>query len=173
MNQEVSFGVRTIEGGTARLNDDYVPIDIEFTMKPRENEVKVEVKIVDNNEWEPDMDFWVEIYDVDTKKKLYGDDTKTVVTILDEDFPGTLSFDNTEIKVSKKSEKIEVKIMRNDGSDGEIQCTIRTQPLSEKTGAPNNAVEFEDYLPKHEKVIFEHGETEKTIQILIMNEKVP
>jgi len=36
-----------------------------------------------------------------------------------------------------------------------------------------NAVEFEDYLPKHEKVTFENGETEKVVSILLMNEKMP
>jgi len=49
------------------------------------------------------MDFHVELYNPDSadKKRLPGDDTKTVITILDEDFPGTLGFENTEIRVNK------------------------------------------------------------------------
>ena len=43
---------------------------------------------------------------------------------------------------------------------------IRTEPLSENN--PNNAIEFEDYLPKHEKITFLHGENEKTIQISLV-----
>jgi len=50
---------------------------------------------------------------------------------------------------------------------------IKTMPLSEDIAINNNAIEFEDYLPKHEKIIFDHGETEKIIQILLMNEKLP
>jgi hypothetical protein len=72
-------------------------------MTKRENEFEVSIKIFDNNEWQPDLDFSVEIFDPTskTKERLYGDDTKAKVTILDEDFPGKLGFDNTEISVSK------------------------------------------------------------------------
>jgi hypothetical protein len=36
-----------------------------------------------------------------------------------------------------------------------------------------NAVEYEDYLPKHDLVTFEHNETEKIIPVMLMHEKVP
>ena len=36
-----------------------------------------------------------------TKERLWGDDTKAKVTILDEDFPGKLGFDATDLSVSK------------------------------------------------------------------------
>jgi len=48
---------------------------------------------------------------------------------------------------------------------------IKTEPAIEGSAGPDNAVEFEDYLPKHEKITFGHGENEKTIQIVLMNEK--
>jgi len=48
---------------------------------------------------------------------------------------------------------------------------IKTEPLMENSPGPDNAVEFEDYLPKFEKITFGHGENEKTIQIVLMNEK--
>jgi len=34
--------------------------------------------------------------------RFKGDDTKCMITVLDEDFIGTLSFDLTEVTVSKK-----------------------------------------------------------------------
>jgi len=51
---------------------------------------------------------------------------------------------------------------------------VRTEQLTE-TGkaAQNSAAEFDDYLPKHDKVEFENQETEKTIQITLVNDKVP
>ena len=61
----------------------------------------VYVPIIDNNEWEPDLDFHVELYDPETGKRLVGDDTLSKVTILDEDFPGTLGFEITSISVSR------------------------------------------------------------------------
>ena len=48
---------------------------------------------------------------------------------------------------------------------------IKTEPFMEGQAAADNAVEFEDYLPKFEKITFGHGENEKTIQIVLMNEK--
>lgn len=48
-----------------------------------DNQLVIHVPIIDNNEWEPDMDFLVELYDKKTGVRLPGDDTQTRVTILD------------------------------------------------------------------------------------------
>ena len=84
---------------------------------------------------------------------MNGDDTKCMITILDEDFPGSLGFAEKDIRISKKAEKIDITIVRLEGADGQISCMIRTEPLSE-TPNPSNAEEYEDYVPKYEKVIF-------------------
>jgi hypothetical protein len=64
--------------------------------------------------------------------------------------------------VNKNSEYINIKVVRTEGADGTISCMLKTEPLSE-TSSPNNAEEFEDYVPLHSKVTFKHSETEKTI----------
>jgi len=61
----------------------------------------VHVPIIDNEEWDPDLDFCVELYDLQTEERLPGDDTQCRVTILDEDFPGTLGFEITSLSVSR------------------------------------------------------------------------
>jgi hypothetical protein len=66
-------------------------------MSKREGEKTIEVDIIDNEDCQPDLDFYVEIYDVKTNERLDGDDTECKVTILDEDFPGKLGFANTEV----------------------------------------------------------------------------
>jgi solute carrier family 8 (sodium/calcium exchanger) len=124
-NTEVSFGVRTIDD-TATQPKDYGAIDEVVTIPKKQNEIKVKVPIVDDDEWEPDLDFFVELYDPKNGEKLFGDDTKCKVTILDEDFPGILGFEVTEMKVSKKQGKVSVTVVRRDGSDGTIQCTFET-----------------------------------------------
>jgi hypothetical protein len=53
--------------------------------------------------------------------------------------------------------------VRLEGADGTISCMIRTEPLGDNN--PNSAHEFDDYLPKHEKITFLHGETEKSVVI--------
>lgn len=44
--------------------------------------------------------------------------------------------------------------------------------MSDKIVEGTNAVEFEDYLPKCEKVIFESGEMDKVVPISLVNDKV-
>ena len=51
---------------------------------------QVFINIHDDEEWEPDLSFWIELYDIETGERLQGDDTRCKVTILDEDFPGKL-----------------------------------------------------------------------------------
>ena len=41
-----------------------------------------------------------------------------MITILDEDFPGSLGFAETDIRISKKAEKIDITIVRLEGADG-------------------------------------------------------
>ena len=52
------------------------------------------------------------------------------MTILDEDFPGTIQFESTDIRVSKDASEVEINIERVDGSDGTIACMISTEPLT-------------------------------------------
>ena len=74
---------------------------------------------------------------------------------MDEDFPGCLGFENTDITVKKADKKVQIVIKRFDGQDGKISCMIRTEQLVDQ-GSNNNAVEFEDYLPREERVTFQH-----------------
>jgi hypothetical protein len=59
--------------------------------------------------------------------RFSGDDTSSKITILDEDFPGTLGFQNTEIIASKLQDRVDIKILRSEGSDGKISCMIKTE----------------------------------------------
>jgi len=86
------------------------------------------VPIVDDEEWEPDLDFIIELYDPNSvdADRLPGDDTRCTVTILDEDFPGTIGFESPELTVAKGDNEIMIVVTRSDGSDGVISCQIKT-----------------------------------------------
>lgn len=157
---DYTFGYRTVDD-TAKHPKDYAKTEDIITMKKRDTEVKIHIPIVDDEEWNPDLDFFVELFDphsIDADqipKKLEGDDTRCKVTILDEDFPGVIGFEATDIRVSKNSEVAKIKVTRTEGSDGTISCMIKTEPLSE-VQSTNNAEEYEDYIPQHSKVTFMH-----------------
>ena len=142
-------------------------------MKANEIELKFNVPIVDDEEWEPDLDFAIEIYDPSSAEAdiLPGDDTKCVVTILDEDFPGTIGFESTDVLVQKGMKEIVVVIKRENGSDGTISCMIKTDAIAEKK-TPNTAVEFDDYCPMMNKITFPHSETELRVAIPLVDKKV-
>jgi len=130
----MTIGVRTVDD-TAIAPKDYKDINIELHFGKRESEKKIEIPIVDDEEWNPDLEFWVEIYDPNKNElgqndRLHGDDTRCKVTILDEDFPGTIQFGETDIKVSKGAQEVEIEVERVDGSDGTISCMISTEPLT-------------------------------------------
>ena len=52
------------------------------------------IVIKDNDEWNPDLCFMVELYDPlrDSKPRFEGEDTCCKVTIIDEDTPGRVTF---------------------------------------------------------------------------------
>lgn len=128
MSADCTFGLRTKEA-TAKSGKDFDAIDEVFTMKKRDQEKLVEVTIHDNQDWQPDMDFYIELYDAKTQARLFGDDTETRITILDEDFPGKLGFEVTEIEASRSQDKVDIVIKRFEGTDGKISCMVRTEPL--------------------------------------------
>ena len=88
---DFTFGYRTVDD-SATSQKDYKHVDQVVTMSKKQTEHLIQIPINDDEEWNPDLDFFVELYDAETKERLSGDDTKCKVTILDEDFPGTLGF---------------------------------------------------------------------------------
>ena len=84
--------VRTVDGD-AKANDDYIPINEKIVFKSGQAEAEIRVKIIDDEGWEPDEDFYVELYDPVTNLRLLGEDTRTRITILDDDKPGMLVFE--------------------------------------------------------------------------------
>jgi solute carrier family 8 (sodium/calcium exchanger) len=88
---------------------------------------------------------------------------------LDEDFPGTLGFEVTNITCNNKQKEVEVKVIRSEGADGIIQCQVQTSDFADNK--LKNAIGYENYIPKHEKLKFLHGETEKIVKIELMQKQ--
>ena len=170
LSEEVQFGIRTING-TATSPNYYEHFQDTISMGSGETEKQIEIIILDNEEWGPDLDFYIELFEANTKPddqnsyRLTGDDTRCTVTILDEDNPGSISFIETEIKAFRADKNVTITIQRLEGSDGSVSCTVKTEQLIEGKNISNGAIEFEDFVPVHDKVSFLPGETEKTVQI--------
>lgn len=59
--------------------------------------MEMKIPIADDDEWEPDKDFYIDLFDTDNIR-LEGEDTRCRVTILDDDRPGCLAFESTSLK---------------------------------------------------------------------------
>lgn len=76
--------VMTVDGG-AKAGDDYGMVDKVLTFAEGEPLQMVNIDIMDDDEWEPDEDFFVQLYDVKSRIVLSGADTRARVTIIDDD----------------------------------------------------------------------------------------
>jgi len=87
----------------------------------------VDVVINDDDNWEPDEDFLVHLKDPVTGKDLEGVDAKTTVTIIDDDKPGQIAFEEQKgIKALATEDTCEVVITRKNGSDGRVTVDYET-----------------------------------------------
>jgi len=110
---------------TAVDGKDYEGVDFTTTVKANEKEKTFPITIYNDAEWEPDKDFKIYLRDEDGQP-ITGEDTECIVTILDDDRPGILGFEERQIYVSRKQENVTVKVTRIDGSSGLIHVTLKT-----------------------------------------------
>jgi len=64
--QNVSIGIRTVqvEGG-GQAGKDFIAIDEKILFSGNET-AEIDIKIIDDEQWEPDKEFVVELYDAKT-----------------------------------------------------------------------------------------------------------
>lgn len=132
-----SVRVRTIDQ-EAYAGQDFELVDTVLNFKQGEHISFITVIINDDDNWEPDEDFWVQLYEpsdpssvpIENAVPLIGADTKTIVTIIDDDKPGSLAFEDSKpIKAVASSGVAEVNIIRKNGSDGIVKVDWETIQL--------------------------------------------
>ncbi len=137
----VTVAVRTVDK-TAKAGEDFKKVDKSIRFKKGQEDFKISIEIKDDDEWEPDKEFIVELYEPKTGYALNGKDTKCSITIIDDDNPGTLTFEKTEESVFASQPEIIVTVSRKNGCKGYISCKFKTIELEDKD---NRAVAGEDY----------------------------
>jgi hypothetical protein len=136
----------------------------------------VDVIIKDDDNWEPDRDFYVKLFQDDSDKPLPGKDTSTRITIIDDDKPGYIAFDNSAktgiLKVTPQDnaeEGTEIKLIRKNGSDGIVTVYWETQDIGEGDEFAKPKI---DYTPvKEGKIEFKDKETEASIYVKILEKE--
>jgi hypothetical protein len=74
------------------------------------------------------------------------------------------------MQVKKKDgETFELKIVRQDGCDGEISCMYQVEGIKGSTKA---ALDFQDYVPDFLPVKFKHQQSEQIVEIKLVNQDI-
>ena len=154
---KASIRVKTRDG-TALHNEDYMPVDKVLNFEKKDSEQSVDIAIVDDEGWEPDEDFFIDILDTETNETLEGADCTTKVTIIDDDKPGQVGFAQTKGNVLAVATTgvAEVELARTKGSDGVVKVEYETFMIDE---SEQTATENVDFVPKGGEITFDSGET--------------
>lgn len=155
--------VETIEG-TAVAGEDYLPLKEILTFEDGEVEKEIKVEIVDDNQWEPDENFFLKlcILPEDIGNVLLGRVCIMEITILNDDEPGILQFKRRGILVKESIGTALIPIVRTQGVDGIVTTKWRT--------IDRTAVSGKDYVGGEGEIAFAHGEVEKNIEIPIIDD---
>lgn len=167
VQEELVFVVKTLDGSATQPKK-YERVEEIVKMTKTQNEHIVKVNIVDDDDYNEDQDFYVEICN-EEGQKLEGDDCSTRITIKDEDKPGEIGFDKKKYTVRKMDKYAYIQLVRRDGSTGEASCYCKTEVLTKQVN--NQAEEFTDFMPFNDPVTFKNGETEHLMKVELVNDE--
>uniref|UniRef100_A0A7E4UWF2 Sodium/calcium exchanger 1 n=1 Tax=Panagrellus redivivus TaxID=6233 RepID=A0A7E4UWF2_PANRE len=166
----VSVHYRTV-ADTAQEDDDFIPVEGDLIFKPGEDTKVIEIGIVDNDVFEEDEQFHVQLSDVkavcdtnelQTIKAVLGNDPLATVLIIDDDHGGAFSFDHEVYKVPESSGVFNLELKRHRGARGRVRI-----PYTVTDGTAENG---KDYVAEDGELVFEDGETITRLEIEIIND---
>ena len=120
LSNEAKIRIDTI-AGSAYEGKDFIGIHDIYTFAPNQKEMEFEIELIDDDDWEPDEEFFLKISlppDVDNKDVKLGRKNIMTVIILNDDEPGTFSFDKRGYFVKESCGTAVFTVYREDGADG-------------------------------------------------------
>jgi len=135
IGREVCVGYSTIDG-TAIGGSDFEKTAGKLIFAPGQTTADISVKIFDDDEIEPDEIFFIELTEIvaGTEHAAVGSIQQTRVTIINDDFPGTLCFSNEDMKVRECDQVAKVEVRRVQGCSGHVSMQYRTMDGSALAG---------------------------------------
>ncbi|KAM3624595.1 uncharacterized protein V6R79_025334 [Siganus canaliculatus] len=179
LTNTVSVDYRT-EDGTANAGSDYQFSEGTIVFKPGETEKEIRIDIIDDDIFEEDEHFLVNLSNV----RVMSQDTSSddheannenafvclglpctaTVTIFDDDHAGIFTFEEPVVTVSESIGMMEVKVMRTSGARGVVVVPYKTMEGTAKGGG-------EDFEDTHGVLQFGNDEIFKSIQINIIDDE--
>ena len=95
-----------------------------------------------------------------------GADTRTRITIMDDDKPGILAFaEKKQIRHPADVEYCRIVVTRSQGADGDVEVKYKTYEIDD---SPNTASPDLDYVHTEGTLHFKHREIEQEILVKIL-----
>jgi len=117
-------------GNAAVAGGDYVKKEGTLVFKPGETEQTITVEIINDNAYEEDEEFYVDLFDPSPESEAHlGANSRATVVIIDDDLPGDLSFPEEEMHITQEVEDkaVDVYVHRKNGSADHVTCEYRTE----------------------------------------------
>ncbi|KAF8770072.1 Adhesion G-protein coupled receptor V1 like protein [Argiope bruennichi] len=154
---------------TAKEGIDFRPLSGELIFQDGEIEKTIPLQILNDREKEPTESFEVRLLDPTPGPGVLnfgglGFNTYSVIKILDDDNPGKFEFRETRTSVHEGSGRVTLTILRTDGSDGFVSLQLRA--------IDGSARQEQDYRLRSTTINFSNGETEKTVDIVIIDDNI-
>lgn len=154
--------------GTAEEHSDFEPTKGVLCFAPGENSKTIAIKIIDDDIFELDEYFYVQLTGIRSENDkgeqttTLGQPDKATVTILDDDYPGVFTLEHEKFEVVETVGTLTLRIVRLIGARGIIRVPYHTVEGTAKGGGED----FEDIIGEIE---FSDEETVKTIEIPIVD----
>ena len=117
------------------------------------------MNIVDDDEIEPEEEFYLELFDPNTNKRLIGEDTLAKIVIVDDVKEPIIGFTLTSVKIHPRERFVSLKVFRMGDSSMKASIFYCTEEVKDSL---NSAIEGEDYEPiRKAELHFDEGELEK------------
>jgi len=183
MSQTIQVDYKT-EDGTASHEGDYIEAIGTLTFGPNETQKHVTLEVLDDDVFEEDEHFYIrisnlrrkdgkaikeiEVTDDNGRRSMQastqmGTPHMATIMILDDDHGGIFGFEDSEAEIVESVGTYECKVQRISGARGKVAIPYNTEDGTAKDG--------EHYEAQEGELIFCNEETEKTIEIPIMDEE--
>jgi solute carrier family 8 (sodium/calcium exchanger) len=168
MDKTVTVFFKTREG-TAKVESDYIHAEGTLTFAPNVETQSINIAIVDDNAFEADEEFYVDLsepkVDGQADGAVLGKWSTVTVVIIDDDLPGVLSFPEEHVTFQEQvsDQVVQLTVNRADGCTGDVSCKYRLEDDSAQEG-----IDYEKhYEGEAGEIFFKNGELAATIEITI------
>lgn len=152
----------------AKAGSEYVQTSGQINFAPNQTSHNIEIEIIDDDEWAPDKNFFVRLYDA----TYTGTDPKeskpdlllptAEVMILNDDDPGKISFESKVVAFGTTETQAQLKLLRTDGCSGTVLAFLKTTD-----GSAIGGTDF-DPLTEDLEVEFKHEQRDATVAVNLL-----